>query len=72
MVTRNYQKHHHWNPIQRILILNFYRVLLKEAKKLNSESILDVGCGEGFTLDKLQKAKIGKELEGIDNFDKAI
>jgi ubiquinone/menaquinone biosynthesis C-methylase UbiE len=41
-------------------------------KLAHPEKILDVGCGEGVTLDKIQKMKIGKKLEGVDNFDDAI
>jgi len=34
--------------------------------------VLDVGCGEGFTLKKLEEKKIGKNNVGIDNLDDAI
>jgi ubiquinone/menaquinone biosynthesis C-methylase UbiE len=46
--------------------------MLKKAKKLNPMSILDVGCGEGFTLLRLKDENIGKKLSGIDNSDRAI
>ncbi|HVF69441.1 MAG TPA: class I SAM-dependent methyltransferase [Xanthomonadales bacterium] len=58
--------------LQRFLIDNFNKVLLDEIKKLNPESILDAGCGEGFTLHRLKEAGIGKKLEGFDSLDKAV
>jgi len=73
MNTTNFEKHAKtWNPISRFFLNNFSTVLLGELKKLKPESILDVGCGEGFTLNKLQEAKIGKRLEGIEYMDDAI
>lgn len=58
--------------LQRFLIDNFNKVLLAEVKKLNPDSIIDAGCGEGFTLSKLKKAGIGKKLEGFDYLDTAV
>lgn len=62
----NYQKHTSKNPIQKFLINNFYETLLKLVFKLNIETILDAGCGEGFTLTRLKKEGVGKHLEGVD------
>lgn len=70
--TTNYLKHQNQNPIQKALIDNFYRELFKMLKPLRAESILDVGCGEGFTLKKLEEKKIGKKNEGIDYSKDAI
>lgn len=58
--------------LQRFLIDNFNKVLLDEVKKINPETILDAGCGEGFTLHRLKKAGIGKSLDGFDYLDTAI
>lgn len=41
-------------------------------KPLRTVSILDVGCGEGFTLKKLEDKKIGRKNEGIDYSSDAI
>lgn len=71
-ITDNYRKHTTQNPVQKFLINNFLRILLDEAGKLNPRSILDVGCGEGFTLEKLRENKIGEELVGIDFSGQAI
>lgn len=71
-ITSNFQKHQHRNPIQRYLINNFYADFFKMLKRTNAEKILDVGCGEGVTLHKIQTMKLGKKLEGVDNFEEAI
>ncbi len=62
----NYQKHTSKNPLQRFLIENFHKALLQIVNGLKPETVLDAGCGEGFTLARLQKEGIGKHLEGID------
>ncbi len=71
-MTSNYRKNSTKNPIAKFFLNNFYTVLLSELKILKPNSVLDVGCGEGFTLNKLQQAKIGKQLEGIEYIDEAI
>jgi len=70
--TTNYKKHANTNPIQKALIGNFYKEFFKIVKPLRAVSILDVGCGEGFTLKKLEEKKIGKKNEGIDYSSDAI
>jgi ubiquinone/menaquinone biosynthesis C-methylase UbiE len=70
--TTNYQKHISANPAQRFLIENFYKELIRILKPLKPDKVLDVGCGEGFTLIKLKQAKIGMTHEGIDNSDAAL
>lgn len=64
--TDNYKKHTTKNPIQKFLIDNFIQTLIREVDKVHPQSILDVGCGEGFILENLRQKKIGKELTGID------
>ncbi len=66
MATDNYKKHTSKNPIQKFLIDRFLDTLLFEIAALNPERILDAGCGEGFTLEKLRINGIGQTLEGID------
>lgn len=70
--TTNFQKHTNTNPISKFFLDNFMTVLLNEVKTLKPSSILDVGAGEGFTLEKLRTAKVGKKLEGIEYMDEAI
>ncbi len=70
--TDNLKKHTSNNCLQRWLINNFTNTLIEIIKNLSIENILDVGCGEGFTLAMLQKNNFGKNLEGIDCSDVAI
>lgn len=70
--TTNYLKHSNTNPIQKALIGNFYKEFFKLVKPLRPITVLDVGCGEGFTLKKLEEKKIGKRNEGIDYSAEAI
>ena len=70
--TDNYRKHTTKNPLQKMFINRFLKALIIELKRLHPKTILDVGCGEGFTLAKIRKANIGKHLEGVDFLDRAI
>lgn len=70
--TTNFEKHTTKNPIGKIFLDNFLSTAVKSIKYLNIDSILDVGCGEGFTLAKFKKEKIGKNYEGIEKDDQAI
>ena len=72
METTNYQKNLTKNPLSKFFIDNFYTVLMNELKELKPTSILDAGCGEGFTLARLKQAKIGTKHEGIEYIDDAI
>ena len=68
----NFIKHTNTNPMQRFLINNFYSSLLSIVRQINPESILDVGAGEGFTLNKLKENNLGKKIEGIEYTKEAI
>jgi len=70
--TDNYKKHTHKNPIQRLLLWNFFRHLVNLTATKKVDSILDVGCGEGFTLNRLKEHGIGKKLEGLEYSKDAI
>lgn len=70
--TDNYRKHKSSSAAQQKLLAEFEKLFMHEIKKLRPKSILDVGCGEGFTLEKLRKARIGTHLEGVDYLDLAI
>lgn len=72
MTTDNFRKHTSKNPLQRFLIERFFDALMKEAGKLNADSVLDVGCGEGFTLKRFQKAHLGGKLEGVEFSPRAL
>jgi 2-polyprenyl-3-methyl-5-hydroxy-6-metoxy-1,4-benzoquinol methylase len=68
----NFVKHTSKNPIQKFLINNFFANLIALAKPLKAREILDAGCGEGFTMEKLTKEKVGKRIEGIEYSKDAI
>lgn len=70
--TDNYRKHTTGSSLQKLLIDNFYKTFFSEVSKLQPDSVLDVGCGEGFTLQKLKDRGIGRKLEGIEYLDRAI
>ena len=70
--STNLAKHTTKNPIGRIFLNNFLATVVKTTKPLNIDSVLDVGCGEGFTMDRLQKEKIGKSYEGIEYEETAV
>lgn len=72
MHTSNFQKHTSKNPIQKFLIDNFYSSLISLVKPLSPKTILDAGCGEGFTMDKLSKNGIGEKTEGVEYSKEAI
>lgn len=71
-MTTNLEKHTTKNPIGQWALRNFTDNLIAVVKPLQPQSILDVGAGEGFTLARLKKEKIGKKLEGIEYMDEAI
>ena len=46
----NLQKYLNPNPIQRWLLQRFYRHIVASVRTTRARRILDVGCGEGFTV----------------------
>ena len=68
----NFVKHTSNNPIQKFLINNFYQSLINLAKSLAPKTILDAGCGEGFTMNRLNKNGIGDKIEGVEYSEDAI
>src|SRR3990172_9828545 len=70
--SSNYQKHTTKNAIGKLFLNNFLNTVVKTIRPLNIDSVLDVGCGEGFTLARLSREKIGKTYEGIEAEETAI
>ncbi|OGH24796.1 MAG: hypothetical protein A3B47_00245 [Candidatus Levybacteria bacterium RIFCSPLOWO2_01_FULL_39_24] len=68
----NLVKHTSKNPIQKFLIGNFFSTLISLIKPLNADSILDAGCGEGFTMNKLRENGLGKKIEGVEYSKESI
>lgn len=72
VMTFNYVKHSSKHPIRRWMVEGFYKQMLRDLTDLPINSILDAGCGEGFTLDRLLKANIGSNLTGVDHSRAAV
>ncbi|MEK7514142.1 MAG: class I SAM-dependent methyltransferase, partial [Patescibacteria group bacterium] len=70
--TSNYIKHTTKNPLKKWLINYFYKVLFGLIANLEIKTILDAGCGEGFSLNQLKKKFPSKIYTGIDASSKAI
>lgn len=68
----NYQKHMSEDPSRKFFVKRFNDTLVKALRELSVSSVLDAGCGEGFTLNRLYEEGIGKKLEGIDFSEEAI
>jgi ubiquinone/menaquinone biosynthesis C-methylase UbiE len=68
----NFTKHTSKNPIQKFLINNFFSSLISLIKPLRADSILDAGCGEGFTMNKLLENNLAKKIEGIEYSNESV
>jgi SAM-dependent methyltransferase len=62
----NLQKHQNPNPMQRWRIDRFHQRILTLLSYAKPKSVLDAGCGEGFTLAQLQDALTDTTLVGVD------
>ncbi len=72
MTTTNFEKHQSQNPIQRLMIGNFEKSQIKILAKNKYNTVLDVGCGEGFGMNLLRQNAIGKNWLGVDVVDEAL
>lgn len=68
----NLQKYLNPNPVQRWLLRRFYRHIVGLVKKTGARHILDVGCGEGFTIRALREAGVGMMTVGVDYSPSAL
>lgn len=64
----NLQKHLNPNPIQRRLLDRFHRRVLDLIAQTEAGTILDAGCGEGFTLHELEATQMPSSptISGLD------
>jgi ubiquinone/menaquinone biosynthesis C-methylase UbiE len=60
------QKHLSRNPLQRLLIWYFHRRVGELVAASGANAILAVGCGEGFTIDRLTSANNHLPIQGLD------
>jgi len=54
----NYKKYKSSNPLMKIVIRNFLKNIGNMVVNLDTDWILDAGCGEGFVLDYIQSNKV--------------
>jgi SAM-dependent methyltransferase len=62
----NLQKYLNPNPIQRWLLRRFYKRIVELVGTTDARQILDVGCGEGFTLQELRESGVEAAMVGVD------
>jgi SAM-dependent methyltransferase len=62
----NLQKYLNPNPVQRWLLRRFYRRIVELVRTTNARQILDVGCGEGFTMRELREGGVEAAMVGVD------
>jgi 2-polyprenyl-3-methyl-5-hydroxy-6-metoxy-1,4-benzoquinol methylase len=62
----NLQKYESRNPVQRFLIWYFHRRVWEMVKGTGCRNVLDVGCGEGFSIERLLAADGHLPLQGMD------
>ena len=73
MADHNLEKFTSKNPLQQYFIEKFYTALVGEIRSIEKKnSILDAGCGEGFTTRRLQKEFSSLQFTGIDQDEEAI
>jgi len=60
----NYQKYLNPNPLQQYLIRRFHQRVGELVRETGAIRILDAGCGEGFTIERLDS---DFPIQGVDN-----
>jgi ubiquinone/menaquinone biosynthesis C-methylase UbiE len=70
--SSNLKKYQSKNPLQQFLVRRFLNLLLKLIVQVAPESILDVGCGEGYLEELIIQRGIKAKIVGIDISDKAL
>jgi ubiquinone/menaquinone biosynthesis C-methylase UbiE len=63
--TSNYEKFQTGNPVVRRLIDRFYGKVVAAVEPIGAGSVLDAGCGEGETLERLAGVLSGP-ITGVD------
>ncbi|MCK5721919.1 MAG: class I SAM-dependent methyltransferase, partial [Gammaproteobacteria bacterium] len=66
MNSFTYMKYRSRNPFQQLLIRRFFERCASLISKLEINSVLEVGCGEGFFLEQLHNRFPHLGLKGSD------
>ena len=61
-----YDKHNNSNPIVKKLMKKFHQILNEFIQRSKAETILDIGCGEGYTTQIVKNANPEVQIEGIE------
>jgi methylase of polypeptide subunit release factors len=69
--TSNFAKHTSGNPVQRRLINRFHAKLTQLLQEQHPQTLLDAGCGEGFTAETFLQAMPTLEVTGFDPHEPA-
>lgn len=67
-----YNKHQSKNILVKYLMKRFHQDLFLKIKETNSKTLLDVGCGEGYTTQLTKKKFPNKHIEGSELEGEAI
>ncbi|HYH13471.1 MAG TPA: class I SAM-dependent methyltransferase, partial [Thermomicrobiales bacterium] len=70
--TSNFAKHTNPNPIQKRLIDRFHEKITKIVAAQQPETVLDAGCGEGFTAEIFLSAMPALKLTGFDPHEPSV
>ncbi len=68
----NLQKYKNRNPLQRFLIWYFHRRVAELVAASRAGTMLDVGCGEGFTIERLLRVNGHLSIQGLDADARAL
>jgi len=66
----NIEKYESKNPLVQIVLNKFIGKVKKKLDTIEYNSVIDIGCGEGFLLQKISLN--GKKIVGIDINEKAL
>lgn len=64
--SKNYIKHIHPSPLFQYTLAKFFSSFYSMYLRTGAQSVLEVGCGEGFILDALAKRELDKDMVGVD------
>jgi SAM-dependent methyltransferase len=70
--TSNFAKHTNPNPLQKMLIDRFHRRITEIVRALEPETVLDAGCGEGFTAEIFLREMPTLSLTGFDPHEPSV
>lgn len=70
--SRDVLKYQSKNPLKRFLINHFLKKVTHEIKNIKPNTVLDLGCGEGFVEKYLVKKGFKGKILGIDMNGQAI